>query len=134
MKHYMDVLHKYAVFHGRATRSEFWFFALFFVLIIIALEIVGGIIAAVSHSQAVMMTLNVVVGLYVLAMIVPAIAVAVRRLHDIGKSGWWYFIQLVPCVGSIWFIILLCTDSQPGENAYGPNPKGITAQAVVATA
>jgi uncharacterized membrane protein YhaH (DUF805 family) len=63
------------------------------------------------------------IGLYALAIILPALAVAVRRLHDIGKSGWWLFITFVPLVGSIWYLVLLATDSQPGENEYGPNPK-----------
>jgi uncharacterized membrane protein YhaH (DUF805 family) len=61
--------------------------------------------------------------LYALAVILPGLAVYIRRLHDIGKSGWWYFIILIPLVGAIWMLVLLLTDSQPGENKYGPNPK-----------
>lgn len=66
---------------------------------------------------------GVIYSLYSLAMLVPSLAVAVRRLHDVGKSGWWIFINLVPLIGSIWFLILMLQDSQPGENQYGPNPK-----------
>jgi len=62
--------------------------------------------------------------LYALAVFVPGLAVSVRRLHDIGKSGWYYFIILIPIAGPIWFLVLMCTDSQPGDNQYGPNPKG----------
>ena len=61
--------------------------------------------------------------IYALAVFIPALAVAVRRLHDVGKSGWWFFIIFVPLVGSIWYIVLVVTDSQPGENEYGLNPK-----------
>jgi uncharacterized membrane protein YhaH (DUF805 family) len=59
-----------------------------------------------------------------LAVLVPSLAVMIRRLHDIGKSGWWFFISFIPLIGSIWLLVLLVTDSQPGENQYGPNPKG----------
>lgn len=62
-------------------------------------------------------------GLYLLAILIPSIAVGVRRLHDIGKSGWFMFIVLIPIVGGIWLLVLYCTDSEPGENEYGPNPK-----------
>lgn len=62
-------------------------------------------------------------GIYMLAMLVPGLAVGVRRLHDLGKSGWMILVALIPLVGAIWLIILFVTDSQPGENEYGPNPK-----------
>jgi uncharacterized membrane protein YhaH (DUF805 family) len=60
---------------------------------------------------------------YALALFIPGLAVAVRRLHDVGKSGWWYFICLVPIIGSIWFIVLLATDGDVGPNEYGEDPK-----------
>lgn len=60
---------------------------------------------------------------YILAMLIPSIAVSVRRLHDIGKSGWMLLIYFIPLIGSIWLLILFLTDSEPGENKYGPNPK-----------
>lgn len=59
--------------------------------------------------------------------LIPTIAVSVRRMHDIGKSGWWVLIAFVPLIGWIWYLILCCTDSQPGDNQYGPNPKNIGA-------
>ena len=65
--------------------------------------------------------------LYALAIIIPSLAVALRRLHDIGKSGWWILIALVPLIGAIWLLVLYVRDSQPGENQYGPNPKGVAA-------
>ena len=63
--------------------------------------------------------------LYSLVVFIPGLAVAVRRLHDVGKSGWFFLIVLIPLVGAIWLLVLFFTDSQPGMNKYGPNPKGI---------
>ena len=68
---------------------------------------------------------GVLSGLYSLAIILPSLAIEIRRLHDIGKSGWWIFIALIPLVGSIWLLVLLATEGQPGENQYGPDPKTI---------
>lgn len=62
--------------------------------------------------------------IYALAVLVPGIAVAIRRMHDIGRSGWWILISLVPLIGSIWFIVLAALPSQLGPNKYGPNPYG----------
>lgn len=64
--------------------------------------------------------------LYALGLFIPAIAVMVRRLHDVGKSGWWWLINLIPLVGAIWFLVLMCTDSNSGDNKYGPSPKAST--------
>jgi uncharacterized membrane protein YhaH (DUF805 family) len=61
--------------------------------------------------------------IYALAMIIPGIAVSIRRLHDLGKSGWWLFIALIPIIGGIWLLVLFCTDGTPGVNDYGPSPK-----------
>ena len=60
---------------------------------------------------------------YALAVLIPGLAVSVRRLHDIGKSGWWMFIVLIPIIGAIWLLVLVCTAGTPGSNAYGLNPK-----------
>ena len=61
--------------------------------------------------------------LYVLAMIIPSLSVSIRRLHDTGHSGWWYFIIIIPLIGPVWLFVLLVTDSKPEENKWGPNPK-----------
>jgi len=115
MNWYLEVLKKYAVFSGRARRKEFWMFALFYVIF----AIVAGILDKVLTGKSILGTI------YTLAMIVPSLAVTVRRLHDIGKSGLFILINLIPCIGWIWAIVLACTDSQPGENQYGPNPKEV---------
>lgn len=112
MEYYVGVLKKYAVFEGRATRSEFWYFVLFNFIISIAISIVAGIV----H-------LNLLGMVYSLGVLIPSWAVGARRLHDIGKSGWWQLIGIIPIIGWIILIVWMATDTQPGANEYGPNPK-----------
>ncbi len=114
MNWYIHVMKNYATFSGRARRKEYWMFVLFNIIF-------ASIAAAIDY--ALFEAPGIIYGLYVLAIIVPSIAVAVRRLHDIGKGGGWFFISFVPVIGGIWFLVLMLTDSQPGENEYGPNPK-----------
>ncbi len=117
MNYYIRALKKYAVFNGRATRSEYWYFFLLNLVIAIAVGIVAYLIGFEELSF-----------LYGLAVLVPTWAVTVRRLHDIGRSGWMILISLIPLVGSIWLLVLMCLDSSPAENKYGPNPKMPIAQ------
>lgn len=116
---YLKVLKQYADFNGRARRREYWMFALFnifFVFITIILDNLLGIaIEGVGYGP--------LYGLYALATLLPALAVSVRRLHDVGKSGWMILIALIPIIGTIWLLVLLVTDSDPDENEYGANPK-----------
>ena len=107
------VLENYANFQGRARRSEFWWFALANILVFVAIVIVGAIVKP----------LIILAFVYWLAMIVPYIAVAVRRLHDTDKSGWFYLLGLVPFVGGIILLVLLCIDSTRGTNQYGTSEK-----------
>ena len=108
-----SVFSQYATFSGRARRSEYWFFVLFNYVISAALGFLGRY----------MVLFSILSGLYSLAVLIPSLAVTWRRLHDIGKGGGWYFFILVPLVGWIFLLVWLCRDSQPGQNAYGPNPK-----------
>jgi uncharacterized membrane protein YhaH (DUF805 family) len=119
MSWYLTVLKKYAVFSGRARRKEYWMFALFNAIFAIVAVILDNVLGTASHDTG----YGIIYGLYILAVLLPTFAVLVRRLHDIGKSGWWFFISLIPLIGSIWLLVLLVTDSQLGENQYGPNPK-----------
>ena len=119
MNWYLAVLKKYAVFGGRARRKEYWYFYLFNILIFIVLSIIDGVTRNLVPGAG----LGLLGGLYSLAVLIPGFAVAVRRFHDIGKSGWWLLIALVPLVGAIVFLVFTVQDSQPGENQYGPNPK-----------
>ncbi|MGW3656488.1 DUF805 domain-containing protein [Streptomyces sp. NPDC005151] len=116
MHWYVDVLKKYAVFSGRARRTEYWVFNLFNVVISIVLFVVG---------RAIDFTLLQV--LYALAMLLPSLAVGVRRLHDDGRSGLWLLIGLIPLVGDIVLLFFFCSDSQPANNKYGSVPKYIGA-------
>jgi uncharacterized membrane protein YhaH (DUF805 family) len=114
MEWYLKVVKdNYANFDGRARRLEYWMFVLFNILFAVAACIVDLILG----------TFPLLYVVYILAIIVPGIAVTVRRLHDVGKSGWWYFICLIPIIGGIWLLVLLCTDGTPGANNYGPSPK-----------
>jgi uncharacterized membrane protein YhaH (DUF805 family) len=121
MEWYLMVLKRYAQFSGRSRRKEYWMFTL--INIIISLAIYAVSFATLSHSTVVSGILVVVFFIYSLLVLVPGLAVAVRRLHDIGKSGWMLLIGLIPIVGGIILLIWAASDSQPGDNQYGPNPK-----------
>jgi uncharacterized membrane protein YhaH (DUF805 family) len=113
---YLAVLFKYAVFEGRSHRGEYWRFVLCDLVIILVLIVLSVVVAP----------FRVIFVLYRLAVAVPSIAVTIRRLHDTGRSGWWWLICLVPVVGWIVILIYLVQDSQPGSNRYGPNPGEVT--------
>jgi uncharacterized membrane protein YhaH (DUF805 family) len=122
MNWYLTVLKKYAVFSGRSRRKEYWMFCLFSVIFTIAAMVLDSIL-----GSTVGMGYGVIYGLYSLGVLIPSIAVSVRRLHDVGKSGWFLLIALIPIIGAIWLIILVCSDSEAGETQYGPNPKLVPA-------
>jgi uncharacterized membrane protein YhaH (DUF805 family) len=105
MEHYLAVLKKYTEFTGRATRSEYWYFFLFNFLIACGLAIIGAFV----HF------LMVLYFLYALGVLLPSLAVGIRRLHDIGKSGWWLFIALVPLLGALYLLYLFCQPSKSGS-------------------
>lgn len=121
MNWYLAVLKKYATFSGRARRKEFWMYSLFNTIFIVLLMIADGLLGFISRSTG----LGILSTLYILSTLLPSIALTVRRLHDIGRSGWWHLIVLVPIVGPIVLIVFSCLDSQAGENQFGPNPKGL---------
>jgi uncharacterized membrane protein YhaH (DUF805 family) len=112
-------MRKYADFSGRARRTEYWMFSLFNFIFAIVAIVLDNILGTASQDLG----YGIIYGLYGLAIILPTWAVTVRRLHDVGKSGWWIFISLIPIIGGIWLFVLTVTDSQPGDNAYGANPK-----------
>jgi uncharacterized membrane protein YhaH (DUF805 family) len=128
MEWYLMVWKKYAEFDGRARRQEYWMFQLFNILAALALAALGAIAIAVSPKFGVVLFFPFTI--YWLAMIIPAIAVAVRRFHDTGRSGWMLLLfvglGIIPVVGlisSIVQIVFMCQDSFPGTNEYGPSPK-----------
>ncbi|MEO8574281.1 MAG: DUF805 domain-containing protein [Pyrinomonadaceae bacterium] len=119
MNWYLKVLQNYANFQGRARRKEYWFFVLFnaiFAVIAMILDNLFGLTFKDSGTGPFYL-------LYVLATLIPGLAVSVRRLHDIGKSGWFMLLALIPCVGGIILLIFDVTPGDAGENEYGPDPK-----------
>ncbi|QNM86393.1 DUF805 domain-containing protein [Polaribacter pectinis] len=122
MNWYLKVVKEhYADFKGRARRKEYWMFVLFQMIFAIVAMILDSVLGLSFSPEIPYGWIYVLFGL---ATFIPGLAVAVRRLHDIGKSGWWYLIAIIPLIGTIWLLVLLCTDSENGENKWGPNPKG----------
>jgi uncharacterized membrane protein YhaH (DUF805 family) len=119
MNWYIKVLKNYAVFGGRAQRSEYWYFALFNILANIGLFLIDGVLGTLNPEIG----LGLLGGIYVLAIIIPGIAVTIRRLHDTNRSGWWSLVVFIPVIGVIALLVLMVLDSTPGNNKYGPNPK-----------
>ncbi len=128
MSWYIAVLKKYGIFGGRARRKEYWMFVLFNIIFAIVAMILDNVLGLANERTG----YGIIYTLYALAVLLPGLAVTVRRLHDIGKSGWWIFITLIPFIGAIWLLVLLATDSQPSDNQYGPNPKTVPAVVVPA--
>lgn len=112
MEWYVKVLKNYVGFEGRARRKEYWMFVLIHFLVCLVLSII----------ELMIFLPGLLTGLYGLAVLLPSLAVSVRRLHDIGKSGWWVLISLIPVIGTIICIVYLCDPGDEGENQYGPSP------------
>ena len=113
---------RYADFSGRSRRAEYWNFVLYqFLLLLPVLLLVG--IGAAMESDFIVGLAGVVYFVVALGLVIPGLAAAVRRLHDTGRSGWWYLIGIIPVVGSIVILVFLVSDSEPHTNKWGPNPK-----------
>ncbi len=116
---YLKGLKQYADFSGRARRKEYWMFALFNILFAFAAMILDNILDLTFGD----LPYGVFYFLYGAAVFIPGLALGVRRLHDVGKSGKMFFIILIPIVGAIWLLVLVVTDSEQGTNKWGENPK-----------
>ena len=114
---------EYANFSGRARRKEYWMFTLFYVIILIIAAVLDNVIGTAFNFGGTNMGYGWLYILIALAHFIPALAVSVRRLHDLGKSGWNYLIGLIPLVGGIILLVWFCTNGQSGENKWGANPK-----------
>lgn len=125
MSYFLLALKKYAEFDGRSTRSEYWYFNLFYLIGALVVGIINGIIFGIIKAIIGYDFTGITGSLYSLAFLIPSIAVTTRRLHDVGKSGWMQLLVFLPIIGWIWLFILMVTDSQAGENEYGANPKGM---------
>lgn len=121
MNWYLKVLNQYADFEGRARRTEYWMFALINMIFAITAMLLDNLLELTLGG----LPYGILYFLYVLAVLIPGLAVLVRRLHDTNQSGYMVFISLIPIVGSIWLLVLLFKESDPNTNQYGPNPKKI---------
>jgi uncharacterized membrane protein YhaH (DUF805 family) len=115
LENYLGVLRRYAEFSGRARRSEYWQYTLVNIAIMIVLLIADSLLRKVMGFAFLQIA-------YGLAVLVPSLAVAARRLHDTDRSGWWMLLALIPLVGLV-VIYFLAEDTAPAPNRYGPNPK-----------
>jgi len=119
MDHYLHVLKNYFQFSGRARRQEYWIFTLVNLLVTALAIVIDNITGLTVESEF----YGLFYILYCLAVMIPGLAVAIRRLHDTGRSGWYFLLAFIPVVGSIWLLILFCLNGETGPNQYGENPK-----------
>lgn len=123
MEWYLNVMREnYANFNGRARRKEYWMFTLFYTLLVMACAFALALLVA---TGAYMLTLLVAVMSIaaILVHVVPSLAVAVRRLHDVGQSGWFLLLALVPYIGNLIIFVFSVIEGNKGTNKYGPDPK-----------
>jgi uncharacterized membrane protein YhaH (DUF805 family) len=115
-----EALQKYAVFNGRARRKEYWlFFLLYFIAIVIA-----------NVIDVFALTMGIIGIIVSLGLFIPSLAVGVRRLHDINRSGWWMLIGLIPLIGAIVLLVFFCKDGTNGSNPFGEDPKSLERQSI----
>lgn len=117
MNWYLKVINQYFDFSSRARRKEYWIFTLsnlFFSWFLSIFDFIFGIYIFTTISY-----------IFSILVFIPSLAVLLRRLHDVGKSGWYFFLIFIPFIGWLWLLILLCLDSQEKTNKWGKNPKGI---------
>jgi uncharacterized membrane protein YhaH (DUF805 family) len=123
-KYYLDILtNKYADFNGRARRKEYWMWTLYYTIVYLfamVLDNVLGLNFELFGQDLGYGWLYVTVGI---THLIPGLGIVVRRLHDVGKSGWFYLIILIPLIGFIWILVLFCTDGVKEDNKWGSNPK-----------
>ena len=124
MEWYLKVMRdNYANFNGRARRKEYWMYVLVQSIIMIGLMILDSILGLDFELQGISLGYGYLYSIGGIVHFIPSLAVLVRRLHDVGKSGWFYFIFLIPIIGIIWLLVLYCTEGQKQDNKWGPDPK-----------
>jgi uncharacterized membrane protein YhaH (DUF805 family) len=123
-KYYLDILtNKYADFNGRARRKEYWMWTLYYTIVLLfamVLDNVLGLNFELFGQDLGYGWLYVTIGI---THLIPGLGIVVRRLHDVGKSGWFYLIILIPLIGFIWILVLFCTEGDKEDNKWGSNPK-----------
>ena len=118
MNHYFAAFRKYAIFQGRATRSEYWYFTLFNILAVFGFCLIDQFMGTFDFDAG----YGPLSAIYTLAMILPALGVSIRRLHDTRRSGWWFMITIIPIIGLLVFLYFALQDSDPNPNQYGESP------------
>jgi uncharacterized membrane protein YhaH (DUF805 family) len=121
---YLEALKKYAVFSGRSRRMEYWYFVLFNIIVAVVLSLIDRLTSTFSAAS----NIGLLSGIYALAVLIPTLAVTVRRLHDIDRTGWWILINLIPLIGTIVLLVFELTPGTPGSNRFGPDPKQATGE------
>ncbi len=121
-------LKRYADFSGRSRRKDYWMFTLFNILVMFGIVIIGGILGGFTPDESGAMSLGGgimlgLIGIYALALFIPALAVQVRRFHDQDKSGWFVLLGFIPYVGGIIVLVFMCLDGTRGKNRFGDDPK-----------
>ncbi|MBW0118174.1 DUF805 domain-containing protein [Pseudonocardia abyssalis] len=137
MNWYVKVIKQYVDFSGRARRTEYWMFALFNAIAVIVLSAIDGFVlgsgafaaSAGAGSAGLSFNLGILGTIYSLAVLLPGLGVAVRRLHDTNRSGWWLLIGLIPVIGAIVLIVFLVSEGTRGPNSHGADPKQASAGA-----
>ncbi len=119
MNWYLMVLKRYFDFSGRSQRAEYWYFALGNLIVGFILGFIDGIMGANAQQGGI----GVLTMIYFLGILIPSLAVSVRRLHDTGRTGWWVFVAIIPILGPLLLLYFYVLDGEPGANAYGPDPK-----------
>ena len=119
MDWYLKVLKQYADFNGRARRKEYWMFFLFNMIFAALASLIDYSVGTANFVSGSGLFQNI----YSLVVLVPGLAVAVRRLHDVGKSGWMLLLAFIPLIGAIWLLVLFATSGKEAANKWGQNPK-----------
>ena len=118
MNYYFAAFRKYAVFNGRATRSEYWYFTLFNIIATLGFGLIDQFMGTFNFDAG----YGPLSAIYTLAIILTGLSVSIRRLHDTGRSGWWFIITIIPVVGLLVFLYFALLDSDPNPNQYGESP------------
>ena len=124
MEWYLKVMRdNYANFSGRARRKEYWMFVFVQAIVMIGLMILDSVLGLDFELQGISLGYGYLYLIGIIVQFIPSLSVVVRRLHDVGKSGWFYFIFLIPLIGVLWLLVLYCTEGQKQDNEWGPEPK-----------
>tara|TARA_B100000780_G_scaffold100870_1_gene70448 strand:- start:5419 stop:5805 length:387 start_codon:yes stop_codon:yes gene_type:complete len=125
-KYYLDILtNKYSDFSGRARRKEYWYWTLNYIIVLLIAMVMDNLLGLNFELLGQDLGYGWIYLIVGITHFLPGLSMVIRRLHDVGKSGWFYFIILIPLIGIIWMLVLVCSDGVKEENKWGTNPKSI---------